>query len=381
MKTRRIFAPLFIMAILSFFLSACASQQAVAPAAKAGVEAEPAFKPFHSIVDMAFVEQHLTIPMVDNVMLIDSRPYKPKYIEGHIPMAVSIPDSQFAKMTDRLPPDKNTLLIFYCGGLKCALSHKSAAKAEALGYKNVKVFAEGYPKWMTVQSHYPSVSAEWVKSRLDKGEEMLLVDSRPKRAKYDKGHIPTAISIPDTQFDDFKGQLPARKDKLLVFYCGGLDCKLSHKSAAKAVAMGYTNVKVFAEGYPAWVAYAGKPAATTTATAVKAGQEEGSIDHDEFRRLLAEAPESILLVDVRDADEYKRGTLKSAINIPVDELEGNIKTLPTDKPVVFICGTGARSGESFYMVQDLRPELKNVYYLDGELTISKDGSYSIKKPQ
>ena len=234
---------------------------------------------------------------------------------------------------------------------------------------------------MSVKSHYPSVSAEWVKSRLDKGEDMLLVDSRPKRAKYDKGHIPTAISIPDTQFNDFKGQLPARKDKLLVFYCGGLDCKLSHKSAAKAIAMGYTNVKVFAEGYPAWVAYAGKPAATTTATAVKAGQEEGSIDHDEFRRILAEAPESILLVDVRDAEEYKRGTLKSAINIPVDELEGKIKTLPTDKPVVFICGTGARSGESFYMVQDLRPELKNVYYLDGELTISKDGSYTIKKPQ
>jgi len=233
---------------------------------------------------------------------------------------------------------------------------------------------------MSVKSHYPSVSAEWVKSRLDKGEDMLLVDSRPKRAKYDKGHIPTAISIPDTQFNDFKGQLPARKDKLLVFYCGGLDCKLSHKSAAKAIAMGYTNVKVFAEGYPAWVAYAGKPAATTTATAVKAGQEEGSIDHDEFRRILAGAPESILLVDVRDADEYKKGSLKGAVNIPVDDLENKIKTLPTDKPIVFICGTGARSGESFYMVQDLRPELKEVFYLDGELTINKDGSYNIKKP-
>jgi len=32
------------------------------------------------------------------------------------------------------------------------------------------------------------------------------------------------------------------------------------------------------------------------------------------------------------------------------------------------------------MVQDLRPELKEVFYLDGELTINKDGSYNIKKP-
>jgi len=374
MKSNRIFLMLSVLTLLVAFLAGCAGQQTAAPA-------EFSFKPFHTIVDMAFVEQHVSIPMAENVMLIDSRPYKPKYIEGHIPMAVSIPDSQFAKMTDRLPADKNALLIFYCGGLKCALSHKSAAKAEALGYKNVKVFAEGYPKWMSVKSHYPAVSAEWVKSRIDKGIAMVLVDSRPKRKQYDKGHIPNAISIPDMQFDDFKGRLPADKGTQLVFYCGGLHCKLSHKSAVKAIDMGYTDVKVFAEGYPAWVAYAGKAATSAVAaTAIKAGQEEGSIDHDEFRRILAEAPESILLVDVRDADEYKKGSLKGAVNIPVDDLENKIKTLPTDKPIVFICGTGARSGESFYMVQDLRPELKEVFYLDGELTINKDGSYTIKKP-
>jgi len=374
MKSNRIFLMLSVLTLLVAFLAGCAGQQTAAPA-------EFSFKPFHTIVDMAFVEQHVSIPMAENVMLIDSRPYKPKYIEGHIPMAVSIPDSQFAKMTDRLPADKNALLIFYCGGLKCALSHKSAAKAEALGYKNVKVFAEGYPKWMSVESHYPAVSAEWVKSRIDKGTAMVLVDSRPKRKQYDKGHIPNAISIPDMQFDDFKERLPADKGTQLVFYCGGLHCKLSHKSAVKAIDMGYTDVKVFAEGYPAWVAYAGKAATTAVAaTAIKGGQEEGSIDHDEFRRILAGAPESILLVDVRDADEYKKGSLKGAVNIPVDDLENKIKTLPTDKPIVFICGTGARSGESFYMVQDLRPELKEVFYLDGELTINKDGSYNIKKP-
>jgi rhodanese-related sulfurtransferase len=49
-------------------------------------------------------------------MIIDSRPYQPKYVNGHIPAAVSIPDSQFDKMTDKLPQDKNTLLIFYCEG-------------------------------------------------------------------------------------------------------------------------------------------------------------------------------------------------------------------------------------------------------------------------
>jgi rhodanese-related sulfurtransferase len=382
MKPLHLIASAFAVLLLIITFTGCATQQASAPApAAVGATAEPAFEPFHDIVDMTFVTEHVSIPMADNVMLIDSRPYKPKYIQGHIPMAVSIPDSQFDKMTDRLPADKNSLLIFYCGGLKCNLSHKSAMKAEELGYTNVKVFAEGYPAWMADKANYPSVSAEWVKAQIDKGADMVLVDSRPEKAKYDKGHIPSAINIPDTYFDDQKDQLPADKNKLLVFYCGGLHCKLSHKSAAKAIDMGYTNVKVFAEGYPAWVAYAGKAStATVAATSIKSGVEEGSIDHTEFRRIVTETPESVYLVDVRDADEYKKGSLKSAVNIPVDGLEEKIKTLPTDKPIIFICGTGARSGESYYMVQDVRPELKNVFYLDGEMTIEKDGSFDLKKP-
>ena len=374
----RIISVAFAILFLISTLTGCATQQAAAPVE---ASAAPTFEPFHDIVDMAFVQQHVSIPMTDNVMLIDARPYKPKYISGHIPMAVSIPDSQFDKMTDKLPADKNSLLIFYCGGLKCKLSHKSAMKAEKLGYTNVKVFAQGYPVWMSDKAHYPAVSAEWVKRRIDKGDGMVLVDSRPKRKKYDKGHIPTAISIPDMQFDKLKDQLPEDKSKLVVFYCGGLHCKLSHKSAAKAIDMGYTNVKVFAQGYPAWKAYAGKASTTAVAaTAIKAGVEEGSIDHGEFRRLVTESPDALYLVDVRDADEFKKGSLKTAVNIPVDDLEEKIKTLPADKPVVFICGTGARSGEAFYMVQDVRPELKNVFYVDGEMTIKKDGSFDLKKP-
>jgi rhodanese-related sulfurtransferase len=379
MDKERIMFQRTIIAVISIYLlivslTGCATTQ---PAETA---ATPSFEPFHAIVDTAFVKEHVSIPLSEDVMLIDARPYKPKYIKGHIPMAVSIPDSQFDKMTDKLPANKNALLIYYCGGLKCKLSHKSAMKAEKLGYTNVKVFAEGYPAWMADKSNYPSVSAEWVNSQLDKGADMVVVDSRPKRKKYDKGHIPTAVSIPDMQFDQFKDQLPEDKNKLVVFYCGGLHCKLSHKSAAKAITMGYTNVKVFSEGYPAWKAYAGSAASkTVAATAIKAGEEEGSIDHAEFKRLVSESPDSIYLVDVRDADEYKKGSLKAAVNIPIDDLEDKIKALPADKPVVFICGTGARSGEAFYMVQDVRPELKNVFYIDGEMTIKKDGSFTLKK--
>ncbi len=71
---------------------------------------------FHDIVDLAFVQQYAKLPQSEDVMVIDSRPYKPKYAKGHIPTAVSIPHSQFDKMTAKLPADKNALLIFYCQG-------------------------------------------------------------------------------------------------------------------------------------------------------------------------------------------------------------------------------------------------------------------------
>lgn len=142
--------------------------------------------------------------------------------------------------------------------------------------------------------------------------------------------------------------------------------------------MGYKNVKVFSAGYPAWKKAYGAGSAQTAQ--VKAGKEEGSIDLATFKKLVEEKPESMMLVDVRDPDEFKAGSFKSAVNIPVDQLEGKIKTLPTEKPVVFVCSTGARSGEAFYMVQDIRPKMKNVYYLEAEVMHKKDGSYEIKKP-
>jgi hypothetical protein len=50
----------------------------------------------------------------------------------------------------------------------------------------------------------------------------LLVDSRPK-PRYLEGHIPGALSLPTDKFDELKHTvLPSEKDKLVIFYCGGV---------------------------------------------------------------------------------------------------------------------------------------------------------------
>lgn len=115
MKLKRMVTLSIFLAIVMVVSFGCATT----PKETVPVKAEEAQDwRFHDVVEVEFVKQHVTIPMSQEVMLIDSRPKRSKYDKGHIPMAVSIPDSQFEKMVDKLPKDKDTLLISYCEGLK-----------------------------------------------------------------------------------------------------------------------------------------------------------------------------------------------------------------------------------------------------------------------
>lgn len=335
---------------------------------------------YTKLVNVDFVQQQAVVPKIDGVMLIDSRPAARKYDLGHIPTAVNIPDSAFDKLAPTLlPQDKAMLLVFYCDGPECILSHNSAYKAEKLGYTNIRVYADGFPDWIK-NGNLHAVSVAHVKKLIDEKAPMTLIDSRPKERKFDLGHIPGAISVPDSQFDKLAAErLPSDKTAALLFYCEGLGCKLSNDSARKAITLGYTNVKVVPEGYPAWEkAYgAGPTAASTKAPTIEAGKDAGTITVASFERIFKEAPASVHLIDVRDPQELATGTFKNAINMPINSLEKNLDKLPTDKPIIFFCGAGARSGEAYDMVKLYKPELKTVF-LDADIKWSKDGTYTIK---
>lgn len=347
---------------------------------------------YQHIVDTDFVKEYAQIPPRKDVMIIDSRPAARRYDVGHIPSAVNIPDTQFDKLKHLLPEDKTRLLIFYCGGLDCMLSHDSAKKAEALGHTNIKVYAEGEPEW--VKKGLPlSVSTAYVKKLIDDKEKVALIDARPKRV-FEKGAIPGAINIPDSEFEKLVDKLPTDKALPLIFYCGGLECVLSDKSADKARKLGYTSVRTYSEGFPAWskafpdavsmaaATVAGAPAAAGQ-TAKKTidilpGKDKGTISGASFDKIFAESPDAVMFVDVRDLKEFAAGTIKGAASIPIGQLEKKVETLPTDRPVIFFCGTGGRAGEAYDTVKLLRPEV-NAYFLDADVQFNPDGSYKITK--
>jgi len=348
-------------------------------------QAAGAWQKYPHVVDVKFVMDYAVIPIRGDVAIIDSRPTARKYGVGHIPTAISIPDRKFGKMTNLLPADKSTLLIFYCGGLKCPLSHKSAYKAEKMGYTNVKVYAAGYPDWIK-HGNLGSVSVAYLKKMIDKKADMIIVDARPKARKYDKGHVPTAISIPLRKFDKMAHMLGTDKAKPLFFYCGGMKCPLSPKSAAKAVKLGFTNVMLFQAGYPAWKkAYGPGPTAGMKAApakmkvAIDTGDEPDTITFASFRNVVAKAPSSVHLIDVRDPEEFKTGSLPTAVNMTVDDVEEKVAELPKDKPIIFICSTGARSGEAYDIAKPAREDLK-LYFLNATVEYAKDGTYALKPP-
>lgn len=252
-----------------------------------------------------------------------------------------------------------------------------------------------------VRGELVAVSLAHLKKLMDEQADFMLIDSRPERS-FGQGAIPGAVNLSDSQFDKLTDRLPADKSKMLIFYCGGLKCDLSAKSAVKAKALGYKNVFVFPEGYPAWQAAMGggaTPGAAMTemaqtlgeaigrakgavmagaAIAIEAGKEKGSISVPSFERILRENPAQVVVIDVRDEKDVKKGTFPGALNIPVGDIEKRIGELPKDKPIVFVCATGARSGEAYDTVTMLGGKDLTAYFLDADVSFAADNRYSIK---
>jgi rhodanese-related sulfurtransferase len=84
---------------------------------------------------------------------------------------------------------------------------------------------------------------------------VLFVDARSSD-NYEDGHIPGAISLPVGQFDEQIESLLNRysSDQPIVTYCSGRTCEDSHDLAQFLSDAGFTNVRIFIDGFPGWKA-------------------------------------------------------------------------------------------------------------------------------
>jgi len=152
----------------------------------------------------------------------------------------------------------------------------------------------------------------------EKGKYFLF-DSRPL-PRFQEGSIPTAVNLPYPAFDKMADKLlPKDKNALVIFYCAGPSCNMSPGSADKARKLGYTNLKVYKDGMPAWSV---KNYGVLSAQFLKEAWVDKEIPH--------------VLLDVRPAKEAAKGFIKGAVSFPahhnaaplVKKLDQKLKKAP-----------------------------------------------------
>ena len=90
----------------------------------------------------------------DGVAFVDPRG-DADFEAGRIPeaMQLAVKSPDFTEENLLKLVGKNDPVVFYCNGVKCALSSTACTKAVAWGWTNVYYYREGFPGWK--QSGYP----------------------------------------------------------------------------------------------------------------------------------------------------------------------------------------------------------------------------------
>jgi rhodanese-related sulfurtransferase/uncharacterized membrane protein YphA (DoxX/SURF4 family) len=109
----------------------------------------------------------------EEMLIVDTMPYEDSYKKEHVPGAKQflfpIPEMKTwdAKETagkseqdflQMLGPDKNKLVVFYCGFVKCTRSHNGATWAVKNGYTNVYRYPGGIFAWKGAK--YPTANVK-----------------------------------------------------------------------------------------------------------------------------------------------------------------------------------------------------------------------------
>src|SRR3954452_24578050 len=176
----------------------------------------------------------------EEIALLDVREEGVFSEDGHPFFANSVPLSRLELMIRDLVPRKGTRVVLLDSG-DDHLAERAAAKLERMGYDNVAVMAGGSKAWAAAgfelftgvnvpskafgelvehRCETPHIAAAELKRRLDSGEEILIVDSRPI-GEFRNMSIPGAF---DCAGAELVYRVPDRlrsPDSLVVVNCAG----------------------------------------------------------------------------------------------------------------------------------------------------------------
>ncbi|HPS87578.1 MAG TPA: rhodanese-like domain-containing protein [Spirochaetota bacterium] len=221
------------------------------------------------------------------------------------------------------------------------------------------------------ENQFKTISTDQFKKLFDQKKTYLLIDARSPQ-EYQEAHIKGAISIPEKNLDDNKNLLPADKSMHIIIYCNGVQCGKSKRLAEKILPLGYTNISVYSEGIPVW---------EEKSYPIVPGPEYGKkietkmLKPAELKNIIDAKKSDYVLVDVRDASEFKAGHIPTAINIPAEKFAAESGILPKNKKIIVYCNTGSRSYLSYRKLISLAyPDINQTLFAEwknAKLTIEK----------
>jgi len=161
----------------------------------------------------------------------------------------------------------------------------------------------------------PEASTEEVRRVLADGSAIVL-DSR-KHSEYVAGHIAGAKNVileagapPSAIVAAVEALVRGDKGKALVLYCNGPHCQASRQLGEQLAAAGFTDVRRYQLGMPMWRTLSGPV----------------EIELEGIQRIYG-VDRTAVFFDAREAEDFGKGSLEGAHNVPVDK-PGSLQKAP-----------------------------------------------------
>lgn len=173
------------------------------------------------------------------ISLLDLREHG-QYGQGHPLYAVSLPYSRLEAQIERLVPNASTRMVLFDDG-QMTLAERAFRLLKRYGYENVHILEGGAAGWR--ESNYelftgvnvlskafgelaaevdnvPQISAADLRARLDRGDDLVIVDGRPKH-EYRKMNIPGSICCPVGELVLRIGEIAPDPATTVIVNCAG----------------------------------------------------------------------------------------------------------------------------------------------------------------
>lgn len=140
------------------------------------------------------------------------------------------------------------MLVMIFASVVCGLASNFIAEKPLPLFK-----ALAKPYLVAGAASFSEVDADFVR-QLGADSGNVLVDARPVEI-YRQGHIPGAINLPISRFNDFISErlTSLRAARQLIVYCSGWSCNDSYDLARRLLGKGFKDLLLYRGGMEDWL--------------------------------------------------------------------------------------------------------------------------------